>query len=172
MHENHQREQYFFAPPTIQALADLVQPFENPCCLGTPTIAQALQRRGVSACLLEVDDRFSGVSGFRRWDLYRPADPGEDYGCILCDPPFNKVRLSQLFTALRVATRGCYQVPILLCHLASRSADIQGALAPFRLSPTALVLEYVSVKPSAENRIILYSNVPIDVPQGMATPSR
>ena len=172
MHENHQREQYFFAPPSIQALADLVEPFDSPCCLGTPTIAQELQRRGTASRLLEIDSRFSGRAGYRRWDLYRPEDTGEDYGCILCDPPFNTVRLSQLFTALRVAARGRYRVPILLCHLAKRSLDIQATLAPFRLSPTELVLEYVSVKPTHEDRIILYSNFPIDAPQGTATPSR
>ena len=40
MHEDHQREQYFFDPPTIVRLGALVSPYERPCCLCAPTVAE------------------------------------------------------------------------------------------------------------------------------------
>jgi hypothetical protein len=72
------------------------------------------------------------------------------------------VRLSQLFTALRVLVDGQPHTPLFLCHLARRSHDIQGTLGAFGLSPTDVVLEYVSVHPAPEDAIILYSNVPVE----------
>jgi hypothetical protein len=158
MHENHQRQQYFFSPPTVQALADMVALKAHPCCLCAPSIAQALQARGRTVRLLEIDDRFAELPGFVRWDLYKPHPLSERFDLILCDPPFQKVRLSQLFEALRVLCQGHLDTPIALCHLASRAADIQGALGAFGLQPTSLEIGYVSVRPVPENRVILYTN--------------
>ena len=159
MHENHHLQQYFFSPPTVSVLADLMCDAERPCLLCTPTVAREVRRRcGRPARLLEIDPRFSAEPGFVRWDLYRPTPLAESFDRILCDPPFQKVRLSQLFTALRILCQGRLDTPLALCHLASRSADVQGALAGFGLSPTDIEIDYVSVKPVPENRVILYTN--------------
>lgn len=158
MQENHQREQYFFAPPTVQRLTDLMMDARAPCCLCAPMIARELAARGRSARLLDIDERFSVTPGFRRWDLYRPEPVGETFDRILCDPPFTKVRLSQLFDALRVVCQGDFSTPILLCHLAQRAGDVTGALARFGLQPTDIEVQYVSIKPTAYNRVILYTN--------------
>lgn len=159
MHEDHQKEQYFFNPQTIQQLTDLLEPYASPCCLCSPMIARERAARGGGVRLLEVDTRFADVPGFRRWDLYRPQPLDERFDAILCDPPFHKVRLSQLFTALRVLCQGRYDVPIFLCHLERRSADVCGALALFGLRPTEIRPGYISVKPIPENRVVLYTNV-------------
>ena len=39
MHEDHRREQFFFDPPTVVRLADLLAPYEAPCCRCAPTVA-------------------------------------------------------------------------------------------------------------------------------------
>ena len=159
MHEDHQKQQYFFDAPTVQTLSNLMAGYDNPCCLCSPMIARELVGRGRSARLLEIDTRVSDVPGFVPWDLYRPKPLGERFDAILCDPPFQKVRLSQLFTALRVLCQGDFRTPIFLCHLDSRSIDVCSALALFGLAPTEIVPGYISVKPTLANGVRLYSNV-------------
>jgi hypothetical protein len=159
VHEDHHREQYFFDPPTVQRLADLLADYAAPCCLCAPMIARELVVRQQPVRLLEIDARFSDVPGFVSWDLYRPRPLSERFDAILVDPPFHKVRLSQLFTALRILCQGDLTTPIFLCHLESRAADVCGALAPLGLLSTDVPVGYVSVKDIPENRVCLYSNV-------------
>lgn len=161
MHENHQREQYFFDPPTVVLLADLLADYERPCCLCAPTVAAELHRRGRRVRLLEGDERFASRPGFVAWDLYRPRPLEERFDVVFCDPPFTKVTLAQLFNALRVVCAGELETPVLLCHLASREADVCGALARFGLAPTGIEPGYISVRPTEENRVMLYANVPL-----------
>lgn len=161
MHENHQHEQYFFAPPTVLALTELLSPYRAPCCLGTPTVAAARAEQGRAAALLDIDTRFRDAPGFRQWDMFRPRPLDQTFDAIMCDPPFNRVNLSQLFAALRVLCRGDFSTPLFLCHLQRRQHDIQGTLGAFGLVPTEVALEYVSVKPPPGQEIILYANVPV-----------
>src|SRR4051812_1271623 len=100
MEENHQREQYFFDQPTIDALADLVGAFERPCVLCAPMVGKEASRRKRPVRILDVDERFAAVPGFQRWDIYRPTHVEETFDLILCDPHFFNVSLSQLFHAL------------------------------------------------------------------------
>ena len=158
MHENHQHEQYFFDPRTVDRFAGLLERYERPCCLCAPTIAAELDRRGRLARLLDVDDRFAALPGYLAWDMYRPRALDEVFDVVLCDPPFNRVSLAQLFAALRVVCRGDFATPIALCHLARRADDVCAALARFGLAPTAVEPGYVSVRPTEENRVLLYAN--------------
>jgi hypothetical protein len=162
VHEDHQREQYFFDPPTVARLAALLSRYERPCCLCAPTLAEALQRRGRPARLLEVDERFARLPGFLRWDLYRPQPLAERFDVLFCDPPFRKVTLAQLFSALRVLCQGDFATPLLLCHLASRERDVRGALGRFGLAPTGIEPGYVSVRPVEEHRVMLYANFTLE----------
>lgn len=158
MHEDHKREQYFFDPPTRRRLADIAGAHARPCCLCAPMIADELHRRRRAVRVLDIDPRFSYLPGFVQWDVYRPRPLGESFDLIVCDPPFTKVSLSQLFTALRVLCQDDFATPILLCHLADRASDVCGALGRFGLRPTELEAGYVSVRPIEENRVLVYAN--------------
>src|SRR4028119_840378 len=107
MLERHENEEYFFDETTLQRLTQWVKDggFRNPCCLCCPLLGQRLSESGVPVRILDSDERFSTVSGFVRYDLYRPPWTGEVYDLIICDPPFFKVSLSQLFTAVRTLSR-------------------------------------------------------------------
>jgi hypothetical protein len=163
VHEDHASEQYFFDPPTVAQLAVLLERYPRPCCLCAPKVAAELEHRGRDVLLLERDARFAWLRGFRTWDLYRPAPLRERPDVFLVDPPFTKVSLSQLFTALRVATGGDFARPLFVCHLADRADDVVGALAPFGLRATSFECGYVSVRPIPEHRVLLYTNV-VDPP--------
>ena len=72
MDERHEHEQYFFDEPTLARLADVVASFPNPCCLCAPLLGKALVERDVAVRILDLDERFASLPGFRRYDLHRP----------------------------------------------------------------------------------------------------
>jgi hypothetical protein len=159
VHEDHQREQYFFDPDTVRRLADFAQQFELPCCLCTPFVGRELVERGVETRILDSDERFAELPGFRRYDLYRPEHTGERYGVILCDPPFFNVSLAQLFSAVRLLADFDWQQPLLIAYLARRSAAITGTFAPFTLQETAFRPKYLTVPDIERNEIAGFSNM-------------
>ena len=159
MHERHEHEQYFFDEPTLARLADVVAEFENPCCLCAPMLGKALVERGVAVRILDLDERFAALPGFRRYDLHRPEWLGESFGVIVCDPPFFNVSLARLFAALRMLSRNDYRQPLLLSYLHRREAKLLQTFARFRLAPTGFFPTYQTVQPIKKNEIALYGNV-------------
>lgn len=159
MLELHENEQYFFAPPTVEHLADFAAQFARPCCLCTPLIGAALEKRGIECVTLDCDERFSHLKGFQLYDLFRPQWLGEEFGLIVCDPPFFKASLSQLFTAIRVLSRYDFSQPILLCYLSRRATNVTGAFTPFKLEATGYHPAYQTVRNLARNEIEIFGNL-------------
>merc|ERR1711879_1051843 len=76
----------------------------NTCLLCCPSVAAQIEiNGGVTNAykLLEFDERFSKARNFIKWNLYRPTAVGEIFDLIMCDPPFDKVSVSQLYKAFR-----------------------------------------------------------------------
>jgi hypothetical protein len=160
MHERHEYEQYFFDRPTLEHLADFVQPrFSQPCCLCAPLLGQTLVERGVGVTILDRDERFARLPGFRRYDLYRPEWLAETFDLIICDPPFFAVSLSQLFTAIRMLSHYDLGQPLLISYLHRRTANLLGTFAPFRLAPTGYSPTYQTVQAIERNEVEFFSNL-------------
>ena len=165
MYELHEHEQYFFDPPTLDTLAEVVAGVANPCRLCAPLLGQELERRGVDVRVLDIDTRFAGLRGFRRYDLYRPEWLGEPFGLIVCDPPFFRVSLAQLFTAIRLLSRHDYQQPLLISYLVRRAPNLLGTFARFGLAPTGYRPSYQTVQAVERNAIEFFSNIPLPLPR-------
>ncbi len=159
MEERHEVEQYFFTSETSARLARFAAGFENPCCLCAPTVGEELLRLGVRARVLDIDERFADTPGFRLYDMYRPQPLHERFGLILCDPPFSKVTLSQLFAAVRILSGNCFEQPLLIFYPRQRAANLLGTFARFGLGPTGYHPTYVSVKALERNEIELFGNL-------------
>ena len=159
MEERHDNEQYFFTPETTEHLADFVARFKNPCCICAPSIGVELGRRGVRARVLDIDERFASTPGFVRYDLFRPEWLGEEFGIILCDPPFFNVSLSQLFAALRMLSRNRYEQPLLISYLRRRAASIEGTFTRFGLTATGYCPSYQTVQALSRNEIEFFGNL-------------
>jgi Probable N6-adenine methyltransferase len=159
MHERHELEQYFFLPETTEQLASFAAGFALPCCLCAPSVGVALGQRRVAARVLEIDERFASTPGFVRWDLYRPQPLDETFGLIVCDPPFLKVSLAQLFAALRVLARGEPSQPLLLCYPRERAIHLLATFAPFGLRPTGLCPRYQTVQAHGPEDIEFFGNL-------------
>lgn len=159
MYEKHELEQYFYDSTTISRLADFVEGYSNPCCLCAPMIGRELTQRGVSVRVLDIDVRFADLPGFRSYDLYRPEWLGEEFGLIVCDPPFFNVSLSQLFAAIRLLSRHDYRQPLLLSYLSRRGSNLMGTFARFGLESTGCGPGYQTVQEAARNDITFFGNL-------------
>ena len=167
--ERHDREQYFFDPPTLSALADVVARYERPCLLCAPMLGRALQRRGRTVRVLDVDERFANLPGFTRWDLYRPQHLDESFDLVLCDPPFFNVSLSQLFTAIRLLCGFDLTLAVMISYPVRRSSAILGTFAPFGLRPTGFRPQYLTVQKCEKNEIEFFSNFELHIDGAVAT---
>ena len=167
--EDHAYEQYFFSEATRRALLDFLvreRGKERPLLLCAPSVALAAEAAGTPYLLLDRDERFAFLSGYRRFDLERPCavDAGFDYDCVLCDPPFANFPLSDLervLDALAGEDERRQQAPLFLCHHSKREDALQRAIATrslVRLDPfgNGAPLGYESVKPSTARHIHLY----------------
>lgn len=161
MYERHENEQYFFDDETVNRLADFVieNGFVLPCCLCCPLLGRELANRGVETRILDSDERFADVAGFRAYDLYRPLWTGEKYGIIICDPPFFKVSLSQLFHAIRVLAQHDFAQPLVVFYLSRRAQNVTGTFARFDLRATGWQPRYQTVQRVERNQIEAFGNV-------------
>jgi len=159
MDERHENEQYFFDAPTLARLAGFLSGWDAACCLCAPLLGQHLARRGVAVTILDIDERFAGTPGFRRFDIYRPERLATRFSLILCDPPFHKISLSQLFVAVRILSHYDFQQPMLISYLERRSAALLGSFAPFKLRPTGYCPTYLTVQDTERTAVQFFSNL-------------
>ncbi len=160
MHELHENEQYFFDEPTIEQLADFVATFDSPCVICAPMIGLRLTEMGIDVSILDIDNRFADLPGFRHWDLYNPKWLGQKFGLILCDPPFFNVSLSQLFSAIHLLGQHDFSQPVMIGYLKRRADAILGTFSPFGLQPTGYSPGYQTVRKIKKNEIEFFSNLP------------
>ncbi len=158
MLERHEAEQYFWDAETLQSLADVAARYPNPCCLCAPMLGRALKERDVEHRVLDCDERFADDEHFALYDLYRPLYRDESYGVILCDPPFWKVSLSQLFAAVRLLSHHDFAQPLAICYPARRARNVCGTFAHFDLQPTGYFPGYLTVQELERNRIEFFAN--------------
>lgn len=161
MLERHEIEQYFWDDATLSALAARASEFERVCCLCAPLLGRELAKLNRPARVLDVDERFAQDEGFAPFDLYRPAWRDETFGLIVCDPPFWKVSLSQLFAAIRLLSHHDWTQPLLISYPQRRAANICGTFARFGLQPLSWRASYRTVPERDRTRdgVIFYSNV-------------
>lgn len=159
MHENHQREQYFFGADTVSHLARFLTRFENPACLCAPMVGREVARLGHRITNLDIDERFAADPGFESFDLYRPRWIDQRFDVILCDPPFFNVSLSQLFHALRQLSHHDTDQALVIAFLKRRASAICSTFAPFGLECSGYEPGYVTVQEVERNGIELFSNL-------------
>ena len=159
MDERHGREQYFFDEATLTDLAEFIEGYDRPFVVFAPMLGKRLVERGTSARVLDVDDRFADLSGFRSYDVESPEWLGEAYGLIVCDPPFFNVSLKVLFAALRTLSRNDFAQRMVVFYLSRRAAAFERAFEPFGLKRTGYVPGYATVESVERNRIEAFSNL-------------
>lgn len=156
--ERHEREQYFFDDATIVAVAEMLAPMGRVCVLCAPMVGAVLEKRGCGPIVLDVDERFSHLRGFRRWDLHRPTHVNERFDVVFVDPPFFNLSLSQMFTAVRLLAQFDFTQRLAITYLARRKDAILDSFAMFQLRPTGFQPTYQTVDTAERNEIELFAN--------------
>ncbi len=159
MDERHANEQYFFDKSTLSHLTTFLSQWDSPCCLCAPLLGQALTEAGQNVAVLDIDERFESLPGYRRFDIARPEWLGEAFDIIVCDPTFFNLSLSQLFAAVRMISRNDFRQPLLISYLARRSSAITGTFDPFGLKPTGWFPSYQTVQKCERNDIEFFGNL-------------
>ncbi len=138
MDENHKNEQYFFDDESLELLADLLLNWERPCCICCPMLGKKLGERSVDVTVLDIDERFSDLRGYRRYDLLKPEWITERFDIIVCDPPFYNVSLTQLAFALSLLSHHDYSQPLLVSYLKRMGKAVLRSFSKFNLEPTGI----------------------------------
>ena len=159
MYELHKNEQYFFNDATLSDLDSFLSGFDNIGILCAPMLGQMLANSKKNITILDIDERFSNARGFRYWNIYRPERLPQAFEIIICDPPFFKVSLSQLFKAIRILSHYNFDQPLLISYLHRRANAIIGTFSQFHLEPTGYFPGYVTVKDTEKNKIEFFGNL-------------
>ncbi len=122
-------------------------------------LGRSLANTGRSVTVLDIDDRFSDVGGFLHWNIYRPQWLPNTFDIIICDPPFFKVSLSQLFKAIRMLSHNNFDHPIFISYVRRRANAIIGTFSPFKIEPTSFYPSYVTVQKIEKNEIEFFGNL-------------
>ena len=145
MDEKHEQDQYFFDRDTLEHLAGFLGSFPRVCLLCAPMLGRVMSAQRGGVTVLDIDERFCQVQGFRYWNIYRPEAVQEDFDLVVCDPPFHKVSLSQLFRAIRVLTRFRADHRLLVSYLWRRQHAVVGTFRTYALEPTGYFPAYATV---------------------------
>ena len=170
MYELHKNEQYFFNDATLSDLDSFLSGFDNIGILCAPMLGQTLANSKKDITILDIDERFSNARGFRYWNIYRPERLPQAFEIIICDPPFFKVSLSQLFKAIRILSHYNFDQPLLISYLHRRANAITGTFSHFHLEPTGYFPGYVTVKDTEKNKIEFFGNLGKEKHQTFRTP--
>lgn len=158
MEERHDNEQYFFDQATADALADLLEPLGRACVLCAPALGIELKERGCDPVILDNDERFNTLRGFRRWDIHRPTRLVERFDVIFCDPPFLNVSLSQLFAAIRILAHFDLSQRVVVTYLARRKTPLLATFAAVGLCETGIRPANGTVRKLERNEIEVFAN--------------
>ena len=174
--EDHSCEQFFWDEQTRSSLLELLAPYERPLLVCAPALAVAAEEAGRPYLLLERDERFSFLSGFRPFDLERPSssaglfDGGARADAVLCDPPFANFELRRLRAVLeQLVPEEPAPAPLFLAYNGERAAEVRSAFAGGRwhdIEPLA-PLGYESVSPKMQSRIVLFGSTEARVPASL-----
>ncbi len=159
MEERHEHEQYFFAEPSVNHLAQFLGRYDSVCALCTPMVGRRLAEAGKNVVTLDLDERFSDVRGFKRWDIHRPERLQQKFDVIVCDPPFFNISLARLFHAIRVLAHDRFEQKLLIAHPRRRCDALLGTFAPFGLESTGFSPTYVSIEKTEHNEVELFGNL-------------
>lgn len=168
MYELHENEQYFFTQETLDTLCVFLWQYDFVCCLCAPLLGKKLAEEGREVRILDIDDRFKDIWGYRYFDLHRPEWLGEKYNLIICDPPFFNVSLSCLFAAIRILSQNDFNQPILISYLQRRANNILGTFSKFGIAETDYFPSYQTVKNCQRNDIRFFSNIPDEINAGLS----
>jgi hypothetical protein len=154
--EDYSREQFFWDGPTLDRLVGFCSGWSRIGGICCPMLESRMQGEGPDIHTFDIDERFSDLPGFIRWDLTRPQTGFGGYELLICDPPFEKISLETIFSSLQTLASG-FQQSLLIAYPLHRVEEVETVFAPWNVRLTSIQVRYLSVD---GNPVVWYSNLP------------
>lgn len=165
--EDHRFEQFFYDESSTRRLLKVATSFERPLLVCNPSLAVAAEERGdVDYLLLDRDERFDFLKGYRRFDLAAPhlAPPSFRYDAVFVDPPYANVTPAGLARCLAAVAPDAARarVPVYVGYNSEREDELVSAFREHYAGPPLerkWRLRYRTVPAETEEKIWLYGPV-------------
>lgn len=151
--------QFFYTAETAARLADALDSYQRPCCLCTPRLALEWFKRGRVVRLLDYDERFQTIPGFRSYDLLKPEPVHEDFDVVIFDPIF--VEASILARGVRVLLRASAKADLFMTFPVDRERELLTAFSAYQLQRIDFPVSCCNIKPDQGSRFSLYGTRPL-----------
>ena len=162
--ERHDLEQFFWTGDIVKKLLTACEYTSDCCCFTTPSLAEGFRCVNRDEKLLDIDERFSYLKLFEKFDIKNPhcPDGAGNFNLIIIDPPFFNVTIKELFEATNYITNNNYNTNLIIAFLVRCEYSLLEIFKPYGISETSTQLEYAHIKPNKWKNFKLYSN--IDLP--------
>ena len=108
--------------------------YENIVCLTTPTLGDAFWKfKKKKVIVLDVDERFSYLPGYIKYDLMKPTPLDVVPDLIVLDPPFFQLTAYDQANAVEVICQGNHNVKVVCGYLCRLENDLKKAFINFNL---------------------------------------
>ncbi len=163
--EDHNYEQFFYSDESTRRIYQLVTTYNYPVLLCNPSLAVMAEKdddNDTSYLLLDRDDRFNFLKGYKEFSLTEPflVDIRYKYDAIFVDPPFANVSPSQLVKCIRLmgSTEERHSAPIFIAYNSKREEELVKAFdeLPCPTLTRLFRLNYRSVREDMQDHIYLY----------------
>ncbi|PIE89188.1 MAG: hypothetical protein CR997_12510 [Acidobacteria bacterium] len=156
MKEQKKFEQFFFDVETRYRLFNMAAHFKKPLFLCTPTLAEMAQREGRKYLLLDRDQRFRALKGYRYFDLFKPHFIEEPFDAIFCDPPFSNISIPFFYKAIQTINGFQMTENVFICYISSNQKALLDTFSDYHLVRYPESLRYQSVKRQTQEKIFLF----------------
>ena len=151
--------QFFYTGETAARLADALDVYQRPCCLCTPRLALEWFKRGRIVRLLDYDERFQTIAGYRSFDLLKPEPVHEDFDVLIFDPIF--VGAPILARAVRVVLASSAKADLFMTFPVDRERELLAAFSAYHLQRIDFPVSCCNIKPDYCNLFSLYGTRPL-----------
>lgn len=159
--ERRELEQFFWTSDTVKKFLNSFKYVTECCCFTTPSLAEGFNNIGRDEKLLDIDERFSYLPRFEKFDIKNPHVPDGvgDFNVIVIDPPFFNTTIQELYEATNLITDNNFKTNIVIGFLVRYEYPLLETFKNYGISETSTPLEYAHIKPNKWRNFKLYSNV-------------
>ena len=168
--EKRELEQFFWTSKTVKDLLNACKYITNTCCFTTPSLAVGFREIGRDEKLLDIDERFSYMPRFEKFDIKNPHSIDETFNILVIDPPFFNVTTKDLFEATNIITNNDYSTNIIIAYLKRFEFALLETFKLYGISETNLMPQYAHIKENKWQNFKIYSN--IDLPNMKRIPGK
>ncbi len=152
------KNQFFYTAECARKIVSLFYCYNKVCCLCTPRLAFEWQRKGKNVCLLDIDERFSNIAGYRPYDILRPEKLSATFDLIIAEPPFN-ISAESFRAAIEAVASASPRATLALFYLKQNEHSLLDSFNQWQLRRVKLdMLRWNNTKDKYSDIVGFYTN--------------